>query len=309
MLNSGRLRDQWHTMTRTARARKLLDHREAPEVSVHPQQAHEYEIADGQLVRVTSAHGAYVGRARVTASQKPGQLFAPIHWSDNFAQHATISALAAPVTDPVSGQPEFKQMSVNIEPLAVQSYACLLLRSATADQLHRLLLAADNQLPRTLLHWYRVPLAEGYRYELALDKASNFPAIVEQLFPSDEPQPGRQHLQLPDSERWVLYRGQVELLAFTSRDWHALPDRKVLEGRLRDPLPDDPAQLLHDVAAGARIVCTCLQVSQKEIEVAITNGAASLAELGQLLACGTNCGSCKPEISALLSAQLAVAVE
>ncbi|MCQ3828567.1 nitrate reductase [Microbulbifer elongatus] len=308
VLNSGRLRDQWHTMTRTGRARKLLDHSEAPELHVHPQEAATFGIEDEQLVRVESEKGQFFGRARVTPSQKPGQLFAPIHWSDSLAHNATVSALAIPFTDPFSGQPELKQVAVNIEPLSAHSYACLLLRTKAAEELHSRLQAGDTQLFETILHWYRVPVDGGYRFELALKKQPDWQSLADKLFNLSGKSLNRKQLQLPSGERWLLHSEEMELLVFTSADWQGLPDRKTLENALQEPLPDAPAKLLHDVPAGAQMVCTCLQVSRKEIEAAIAEGAASVDELGELLGCGTNCGSCKPEISALLNTNLAVAV-
>ncbi|WP_226663319.1 nitrate reductase [Microbulbifer aggregans] len=306
VVNSGRLRDQWHTMTRTARARKLLDHTEAPQVHLHPQEATQFSILDGQLVRMKSKTGQFVGRAKVTANQKPGQLFAPIHWSDSLAQDATVSALAAPGTDPFSGQPEFKQLAVNIQPLYAHSYACLLLRSETAEALHRLILSGDQSMQKTLLHWYRVPVEGGYRFELALSSPPDWQALASKLFSRTHQPLNRQHLQLAKGERWLFHSEQVDLLLFTSAEWQSLPDRKTLENTLQQPLPDMPARLLHDVPAGAQMVCTCLQVSQKEIEAAIAEGAATVDKLGERLGCGTNCGSCKPEISALITSNLAL---
>ena len=308
LLNSGRLRDQWHTMTRTGRARKLLDHSEAPELHIHPQEAQKFAIEDAQLVRVESEKGQFFGRARVTGSQKPGQLFAPIHWSDSLAHNATVSALAIPYTDPSSGQPELKQVAVKVTPLIAHSYACLLLRTKAAEELHGRLRAGDKQLSDTILHWYRVPVQGGYRFELALKRQPDWQAIAGDLFSPNNKPLNRQHLQLPGGERWLLYSEQLELLVFTTRDWQALPDRKTLEDALNNPLPETPALLLQNVPAGAQMVCTCLQVSRKEIEAAIADGAASVEALGALLGCGTNCGSCKPEISALLNTNLAVAI-
>ncbi|AQQ66852.1 nitrate reductase [Microbulbifer agarilyticus] len=308
VLNSGRLRDQWHTMTRTGRARQLLDHSEAPELHVHPQEAEKFGIQDEQLVRVESEKGQFFGRARVTPSQKPGQLFAPIHWSDSLAHNATVSALAIPYTDPFSGQPELKQVAVNMEPLTAHSYACLLLRTEAAEELHSRLQIGEAKLFETILHWYRVPVEGGYRFELALKKQPDWQALADKLFKLSDKQLNRKQLQLPSGERWLLHSEQMEFLVFTSAEWHSLPDRKTLENALLEPLPDAPAKLLHDVPAGAQMVCTCLQVSRKEIETAIAEGAASVDELGELLGCGTNCGSCKPEISALLNTNLAVAV-
>ncbi len=108
-LNTGRIRDQWHTMTRTARAQRLLNHLDAPFVLVHPETARTNELYDGDLAEVRTAYGAVrVGVMLDEGMGKNQALFMPIHWNDQFARQARVCSVIAPLTDPVSGQPEFK---------------------------------------------------------------------------------------------------------------------------------------------------------------------------------------------------------
>ncbi|SDZ99102.1 nitrate reductase [Microbulbifer marinus] len=297
-LNSGRLRDQWHTMTRSGRARKLLDHSEMPEIQLNPADAADYGIEDGQLLELRSARGQMCGRAALTGAQKPGELFAPIHWSETLAQNSRVSALAEPVIDPHSGQPEFKQLPVSLRPLSVAGYATLLCREAAAGLMQQWLLEQQAHL----VHWYRVPCEGGYRYELALRHALDGRALGDYLLAESQTRPHWQDLQLLTGQRWLAHTHQLELLVFAGSDWRTLPDRRALEEHLVQPLPAQPAQLLHNIAPGAQIVCSCMQVSRQQIEEAIDRGIDSVEHLGEILGCGTNCGSCKPEITSILYA-------
>ncbi|WP_323845332.1 nitrate reductase [Microbulbifer magnicolonia] len=299
-LNSGRLRDQWHTMTRSGRARKLLDHSELPEIQVNPADAVLCGVGDGQLVELRSARGTMRGRAVLTGAQKPGELFAPIHWSETLAQHSRVSALAEPVIDPHSGQPEFKQLPVNVTPLPARSYMTLLCREEAAEPLQQWLL----QRQADLVHWYRLPCAGGYRYELALREMLDGRLLGERLLEGAAAKLHWQQLQLLQGRRWLAHTQRVELLIFTGPDWRKLPDRRALEEHLLQPLPPQPAQLLQNIAPGAQMVCSCMQVSRQQIEEAIGHGLDTVESLGDALGCGTNCGSCKPEIASLLRARL-----
>ncbi|WP_250458958.1 nitrate reductase [Microbulbifer litoralis] len=298
-LNSGRMRDQWHTMTRTGRARKLLDHSEMPRIQVHPADAAHLGIEDGQLVEAASVRGRMRGRAEITAAQKKGELFAPIHWSESLAGDSRVSALAEPATDPHSGQPEFKQVAVRLRGLTVHTYLCLICPAQTAGRLQGQLAEIES-----LQHWYRVPCDGGYRYELALSDAPDCRALAQRLLESVGEPLRWQQLQLPGAQRWLVYTDALQLLLFTADDWRRLPDRHALEQWLVEALPDNPAQLLQKVTPAAQMVCSCMQVSREQIETAIAAGTDSVEALGEQLGCGTNCGSCKPEIASILRARV-----
>ena len=117
ILNTGRVRDQWHTMTRTGKAARLNEHEPEPFAQIHPQDAARYgNIMDGDLVRVFSRWGEILVRAHVDEQQRPGSVFVPFHWNDTNSLRAVVGSVINDAVDPLSGQPEFKQTPVRIEP-------------------------------------------------------------------------------------------------------------------------------------------------------------------------------------------------
>jgi assimilatory nitrate reductase catalytic subunit len=128
VLNTGRIRDQWHTMTRSGRAPRLNTHRCEPFVEVHPQDLLTHGLRDGELARISTRWGAAVARVQASREQRRGNLFLPIHWSDANAADARTGALVNPVVDPVSGEPEFKHTPAQVEPFGVDWYGFLLSR-------------------------------------------------------------------------------------------------------------------------------------------------------------------------------------
>ncbi|MCB1707052.1 MAG: nitrate reductase, partial [Halioglobus sp.] len=102
-LNTGRVRDQWHTMTRTAKSPRLSAHLPEPFLEIHPDDAASLGLEPAALIEVESDHGRAILRARITDTVRRGEVFAPMHWTGETAPCARISALVAPATDPVSG--------------------------------------------------------------------------------------------------------------------------------------------------------------------------------------------------------------
>lgn len=114
ILNSGRIRDQWHTMTRTGAVPRLMQHINEPVVEVAPADAQRYHLLEGELARVRSPNGVMVAKVTIGDGQRPGSLFVPMHWNNQFARQGRVNNLLAAVTDPHSGQPESKQTAVAI---------------------------------------------------------------------------------------------------------------------------------------------------------------------------------------------------
>jgi len=115
-LNTGRIRDQWHTMTRSGESPRLGQHLPEPFVEVHPDDALRHGVADGSFARVTTDYGQCTLRVVVSDRQQRGMLFAPIHWSEANATGARVGSLVAPFTDAFSGQPENKATPASITP-------------------------------------------------------------------------------------------------------------------------------------------------------------------------------------------------
>jgi assimilatory nitrate reductase catalytic subunit len=113
-LNTGRIRDQWHTMTRTGKSARLSSHIAEPFAEIHPRDAMELGVANAALVKVESAYGRAIIRALVTDRQARGSVFVPMHWSDQNSAGGRIGAVVTPATDPVSGQPASKNVAVAV---------------------------------------------------------------------------------------------------------------------------------------------------------------------------------------------------
>lgn len=292
VLNTGRVRDQWHTMTRTGSVPRLTAHRPEPYAELHPSDAAAVGIADGDLVQVQSRWGQAVLRARLSTEQQAGSVFAPMHWSWPYAGHSRIDAVVNPATDPVSGQPESKHTPVSVLPYRPVWQGFLLSRTPLAPER----LAECS-------YWTAIPGREHWRYELAGTQA---PAFIDTLLAESagerlvyrDPAAGRYRVAAIEADRLLL-------CAFIGPDAH-LPERDWLAGLFAAPLTDaQRAGLLRGAAAGqkagGRTVCACFGVGVETLSAAIAGGCHSVEALGATLKAGTNCGSCIPELRALLA--------
>ncbi|OLZ74754.1 reductase [Streptomyces sp. IMTB 2501] len=118
VLNTGRLQHQWHTLTKTAKVAKLNKLNPGPFVEVHPQDAAELGLAEGDSVEVASRRGRAVLPAVVTDRVRPGCCFAPFHWNDLFGEYLSVNAVTSDAVDPLSFQPEFKVCAVSLTKVA-----------------------------------------------------------------------------------------------------------------------------------------------------------------------------------------------
>ncbi|MFT3904700.1 MAG: molybdopterin-dependent oxidoreductase [Steroidobacteraceae bacterium] len=297
VLNTGRIRDQWHTMTRTGRSPRLGMHLPEPFVDLHPGDALSFGVRAGDLVRVRTRWGQMVARLQCSGEVRRGTLFVPIHWSSVNSSDARIGALVNPVVDPVSGEPEFKHTPARVEPFHAAWYGFALSR---------------HTLQPTLATWWASAQGREFqRYEMAGRQV-----------PGDWSAAARKLLGVAaDADDWIEYSdrhgglfrgvwirdGRIEACMFVaprpelpSRAW--LSDL-FLKSRL-DPL--DRAGLLNakptdpSADAGATI-CSCFGVGRNRILQAIADGCVDPKQIGAKLKAGTNCGSCIPELRKLIA--------
>lgn len=295
ILNTGRLRDQWHSMTRTAKTARLTAHVPEPLVQVHPRDAACHGVIDGELARLDSPQGELLARVAVTPDQRPGSVFVPIHWSGQFASHGRVDALVAAVTDPLSGQPEFKHCPVRLRPYV--------------PRWHGFLLANE---PLAFAHrpdYWVVVRAEGcWRYELAGDAVpENWNVWLRALL--DES--GGEWLEFADPAR-SAYRAaclrdeRLRAVLFVAPR-AVLPTRGGLQSLFGEPLSAAARRSLlsgrlapGQVDAGPT-VCACFGIGRNTLLDGIRRqGLASVDAVGDALGAGSGCGSCRPEIRVLL---------
>jgi ferredoxin-nitrate reductase len=115
VLSTGRVKNQWHTMTRTGRSAKLMRGLDGPFVEIHPEAALWAKVRNGGLARVVSVRGSFVARVVITESVEPGTIFAPFHWGDLWTNGGSINDATHDAADPASGQPELKGAAVRVE--------------------------------------------------------------------------------------------------------------------------------------------------------------------------------------------------
>ena len=298
-LNTGRVRDQWHTMTRTGMSPRLGQHLPEPFVEVHPDDAARHGVADGDFARVTTDYGQCTLRVVVSERQQRGMLFAPIHWSAVTATGARVGALVAPLTDPFSGQPENKATPASITPYEYVFRGFALSRTPLELPDHAWwarvavnggygYLLADNADLRGWQSWLGSiagdDLAEYKDFGGGVYRAASFAAdrIETCLFIG----PAR------DAGDWNVVKGLFAADALSNEQ-----RRMLLSGKSTDGL-----------ANAGPIVCACFGVGRTTICDSIVAGARSAADIGAKLKAGTNCGSCIPELKRLIAQTTPAAV-
>jgi assimilatory nitrate reductase catalytic subunit len=301
MLNTGRVRDQWHTMTRTGDVPSLAQHTPEPFLDVHPDDAARAQLVDNGFARVESRHGAALMRVRVTETQRCGDVFAAMHWSENNSSVGPAGRLVGGACDPVSGQPELKATAVMVLPQPMAWHGLLLRRTSV-------------QLP-SADYWCRIAIEGGFGYTLS--------GIDNLMADQDAPDTTRvlAWLGVPATSDLAVYAdpsrgvfryasfvdGALDACLFVARDRASLPDRAAATLMFGEALPDhNRARVLAGVSlAGVPspgpMVCACFSVGRIAIVEAIASGGlASVADIGKALRAGTNCGSCLPELAAIL---------
>ncbi len=287
VLNTGRYRDQWHTMTRTALTPRLLQHRSEPLLSINAKDAQKLNLQEGDIARVSNRLGQCLLRVSVDEGMRQGQVFAPMHWTDVYASQARVDCLIPAHTDPLSGQPESKHAVVTIAPFKPQWQGWVMTRSA--------------EWQANTAYWVKVPLANAVLWWLADDQ------------PLDEMSLPIADMRYEDS-RLGIYRcatlddERLDSVFFSAQNSGAdLPSPDVIV-RLFAEYALTSAQILslltgqdNQQADTGAIVCSCFSVGEKTIEKAIVGGANTVESIGVCCQAGSNCGSCIPEIKRLLA--------
>ncbi len=293
VLNTGRVRDQWHTMTRTGASPKLATHTPEPYVQIHPDDAARSGLHDRGLAWVRSRHGDVLVRVMVSHEQRTGSVFVPLHWSAVQASHARVDALVAAVTDPISGQPESKQTPVYVVPYVPTWHASVLSREpidAGAVQ-------------------YRVTIkgVQHWRYELAGDDVRAWPNWARASFGAEHEWLESEDVGAGTYRAACIKDGRLHACVFVARTSSLPPPHWLATLFGQSPLlPADRASLLSARPYGVRAasgppVCVCFGVSRNAVARAVrAQGLTSVEAVGRVLRAGTNCGSCIPEIQAIL---------
>ena len=292
-LNTGRNRDQWHTMMRTGKSARLSAHLAEPYVEVNPADAADLGASPGALITVESIYGRTILRALITPRVAQGQLFAPMHWTRQRTTAGTVNSVTAPLTDPFSGQPALKSSAVTAQVYKAKWYGFLACINEPVPQTPYAAIARTHT---------------GWQGELAGVKVpSDWEIEVRQLCGQTGGDASIQADPTTGINRMAITQnGQITALFFASPTPVVVSRSAIIDmiGTDTPPLVALAGRGPSDRPDAGATVCACFNVGRNTLLAAIGDGAHSVTALGDATCAGTNCGSCKPELTALLAQAL-----
>ncbi|MFA5901256.1 MAG: molybdopterin-dependent oxidoreductase [Hyphomicrobium sp.] len=298
-LNTGRVRDHWHTMTRTGKSSRLSQHYAEPFVEIHPEDAARHHVGDADIVRVSTGLDAILVRALITPRQPIGSIFVPMHWNDQFASRARVDVLIAGIADPHSGQPALKNVPARIERFVAETYGFAVLRR--------------KPVSIDAAYWAIAKCNGGWRVEMAFTAGrADWTEFVRRLV-GGEGDVVAYHDRQTGRMRFACYDdGNLTGTVFLAPE----PVAVAREWAISQLGPPDMTSLKRSAVLAGRpgagaadrgaTVCACFGVGANEIATAVTRGCSTVAAVGNATQAGTNCGSCRAEIGNIIERQRAM---
>lgn len=328
-LTTGRLRDQWHGMSRTGTVAQLFAHAAEPAIVLSQTDMERRLVKSGDLVHVTSRRGSQILPAIAGDDMRAGQAFIGMHWGEEYLSGRGhrgdgsygVNALTSPALDPSSKQPELKHAAVKILKAElpwrflvfgwVDESQVLVLQSALRPYMRRFSFASCTLFGRDKVGvLFRAADDYPATPELSQEIEARFGISGSRVLRYDDARRGNaRHILVQDGKL-----AAVSLAGDTSAEsWlkeYLESEQPVAAlGRLLLMPSSKPPQ---GFKARGRIVCNCFNVAESDIGEALRAGAgqdaapdALLAALQQNLKCGTNCGSCVPELKKMILAHAA----
>ena len=326
-LNTGRLRDQWHGMSRTGTVAQLFAHAPEPAIAMAQADMDRRLLRDGDLVHVTSKRGSQILPARASDEMRAGQTFIAMHWGEEFLSgrgHGRdgsygVNALTSPVTDPVSKQPELKHAAIKILK-AELPWRFIAFGWVAADQVMRLQTALRPYLRQ--FSYASCTLFGRDRVGVLFRAGDDYPASpelvteIEALFGiagsdvlryDDKRRGNARHILVRDGTLAALsLAGDIAAEHWLKEYLESEQPVAALGRLLLSPQSTAPKGF----KSRGRAVCNCFNISESQIVQVLdkSNGTAEaqLAALQSNLKCGTNCGSCIPELKKIVLQRRAV---
>ncbi|HEV8095699.1 MAG TPA: nitrite reductase small subunit NirD [Burkholderiales bacterium] len=302
-LTTGRLRDQWHTMSRTGTVAGLFAHEPEPRLMMHPEDLSRFACEDLELVKVSSRRGDLYASVAADPGVRPGLVYLPMHWGARFLGgdgRLGVNELTLGALDPSSKQPELKHCAVRVLPARLPWRLVAFGGANDVATLFEQLTPFMSAVPfaaRTLVGRERAGVrlvlgaqtAPSQRLLACIDDAFGLGAA--DVVKYEDASVSRRVALQDDRVRAVRVSGNVRSERWLRDLW--LRDAPVRELRRHLQLAAD-APLDAGMSRG-RTLCNCFDVGESEIDAFLAT-RRSLDELQRQLKCGTNCGSCLPEL-------------
>ena len=334
-LTTGRLRDQWHGMSRSGTLGRLFGQAAEPAIELQPQELARRGWSAGELVRVQSRRGEMVLPVRASESVAPAQAFIAMHWGEEYVSgHARdgavltgVNALTTSAFCPTSKQPELKHAAVRIEAAALpwQIFGAAWLPEGEQLRLRQTL----QGLLQGCGYFSALPCGREPDGRVGLVfRAAHTEALADGLLQGIERLLGLQGARVlryadtrrgqhramdlaDDSDasplRAFVLAGDIRAREWVLPLWRDEQPARALGTRLLAASPQAPAAFQ---PRGAQ-VCSCFDVGEAQIRAALGDihgtPEARLAQLQERLRCGTNCGSCKPALRMLIGQEMVAA--
>jgi assimilatory nitrate reductase catalytic subunit len=320
-LNTGRLRDQWHGMSRTGKVARLFEHAPTPTLSMAAVDMTKRSLSEGSLVRLKSRRGEMILPVAASDELRGGQVFLPMHWGSRFVAGLGINALTLPTFDPYSKQPELKNAAVQAEKIDLP-WQFVAMAIEDDEQPGRALACLQQLRGHLSAFEYASVGLFGHRHEGVILRAAasvplspSFVAEIDAILGLNETESvlayedkrrsvGRK-LRIKDGKLSAVRLSGDAMAKEWLRDWLAEGmsvahlNRVLLAPTVKPPQGFVPR---------GRVVCNCLNISESEILACLSSDAAvsgdRLVTLQNKLRCGTECGSCVPELRRMAAAPL-----
>lgn len=292
-MNTGRQRDQWHTMTRTGYIPHLAASECEPTVYINTHSAHSLGLESNQLVEVRSPTTTQrvIAKAVQDDALSRNQLFMSMHWAGKYGGDSQVNALLSRDVDPLSGQPAFKSQQVELLPVNVKAYG--------------LYIGSKLQQRDFIYQSFQCEAkSEVWRFADSQSIAKHDVATI-----------GDVH-----SQRRVLLDIDAGWLSVGYDDENGTNILRSILLVSTQPITSDVSQLVNligqiltfssllSIAAeydASEMICSCFRVTDKQISAALKSGECqSVSQLTNKLKCGSNCGSCLPQVEGLVDSYI-----
>jgi len=290
-LNTGRQRDQWHTMTRTGHIAHLAASEVEPTVYLNAETAMLHGIDSGELIEVRNVETKYgvVAKAVKDDSLTKQQLFMSMHWAGKFGGDSLVNDALSRDADPYSGQPAFKSQEVDLFPVRAKAYG----------------LYIGNQFCSRNFIYQSYQSAERSEVWRFADKLPITKADISQF--GDLKSQRKVVLDIESGWLCVGYGQQGAQTVLRSllvvSELPVTVNIDQLSDLIGKPLNFSSLLAMAADYDASQIVCSCFRVTDKQITQALENGEChSVPQLTKSLKCGSNCGSCLPQVERLVDA-------